>query len=269
MIFLFVYSLTIFVFCKDVFPPLLCHSVWRCNVKTEPILLRENALFCLFGFHIRSFLQATALSNLHFLNEIFPYWILTRCISCRDQPCGFSCINGEQCLCSAGRMLLQGAKPPLGQVPKGPWCESQPQDSRDCAAQSLEPPAWYGGSCRMGRQTAEQEGIKGSAVPQGKALREQGQGRALCWHLPALPAWGHSTAFERGQHQAPHFIKPCAKSETSDAVFPPLHSFLGCFTSHNLRASPYPGWNTNLMNVQSDCYDANKFHTSPGIKHRP
>lgn len=58
-------------------------------------------------------LQADALSNLHFFNQIFRYWRPTRSISCRAQPCGFSCICGEQCLCSAGRMLLQRANPTL------------------------------------------------------------------------------------------------------------------------------------------------------------
>lgn len=118
-------------------------------------------------------LQATALSNLHFLNQIFPYWILTRSISCRDQPCGFSCIHGEQCLCAGV-----------------PGVSLSPKRGGTCATQGLELPAWHSVSWRVGRQAVapgEQEGIRGSAVSHGKAQREQGQQQSSAL-APSSPA---------------------------------------------------------------------------------
>lgn len=68
---LFVYSLVIFVFCTYVFSPVLCHSVCRGNVKTEPILWEGIALFSLLRFHAKSSPPAaTALSILDFFTEL-------------------------------------------------------------------------------------------------------------------------------------------------------------------------------------------------------
>lgn len=135
--------------------------------------------------------------------------------------------------------------------------------------QGSEPPAWHGAPRRVGREAVapgEQEGTGGFAVPRGKALR--GAGTAAELRTCTFQHCQHGvTALQlRGQHEAPHFIKPCAMSETGDAIFPLLHSFLWCFSSHNLLACPYPSWNTNLTNVQSDCCDANKSITSSGVK---
>lgn len=121
MAFLFVYSLVIFVFCKDMFSPVLCHFACRGNAKTEPVLWRGIALFSLLWFHTRSSPPAgycTLKLCIFLLN--FPLFggtfMPTRSISSRDQPCGLACIFGEPCLCStgAGWMLPQGAKPPFG-----------------------------------------------------------------------------------------------------------------------------------------------------------
>lgn len=62
-------------------------------------------------------------------------------------------------------------------------CVTQPRERRDCAAQGLEPPAWHGAPCTVGRQAVapgEQEGIRGWAEPQGEALWGAGTAAELC-----------------------------------------------------------------------------------------
>lgn len=222
--------------------------MWRQN----PICWEKIICFASLDFISGVPLQATALSNLHFLNQIFPYWILTRSISCRDQPCGFSCIHGEQCLCAWVPGVSLSPKRG-GTVQPRAWSR---------LPGTVCPAGWGGRLWPLESRKASEALL----CPMERHRGSKDSRRTLHWHLPALPAWGHSTPAERGQH---YFIKPCAKSETSDTIFPPLHSFLWCFTSHYLIACPYPAWNTNLMNVQSDCYDAKKSCTSPGVKHHP
>lgn len=174
-------------------------------------------------------------------------------------------------MCSAGWMLRRELSLPSGPVPTGASSPYQRRERRDCAtnpglgAACLARCAPQGGQRGCGPWRAGRH--RGLCCAPGKgAVGSRDSGRTLHWHLPALPARGHSAPAERGQHEAPHFIKPCAMSETGDAIFPLLHSFLWCFSSHNLLACPYPAWNTNLTNVQSDCCDANKFITSSGVK---
>lgn len=212
-VFSFLYSLTVFVFCKGF--PHCCIILFG-----EPVLLRENALFWLLQFHTGVPLQATALSNLHFLNQIFPCWIPSSRISSRDHPLGSSASIGAVfgavlagCSCMELNLLQV-------QVPA-------PREEGLCSR--------LGPSCLarcVGTQLRPLESRKATGAwlcPWDRRCGEQRQPQSS-----ALPAWGHSIPAERGQHEAPPSIQPCAKSETRDAIFPPLHSFLWFFTRHLL-----------------------------------
>lgn len=114
--FLFVYSLVISVFCKGMFSPVLCHSACRANATTEPILWRGIALCYLLQSHARSSpLAAYCIPKLCIFLLIFPLFdgtlTPTGSISSRAHPCGLSCLQEGQRLCStrAGWMLPQGA----------------------------------------------------------------------------------------------------------------------------------------------------------------
>lgn len=241
--FLFVYSLATFVFCKGVFAPLLCHFVCRGNTKIEPISWRGIAVFSLLRFHSRSssFAGYCTLGSAFFC-LIFPCLMLTRNISSRAQPRGFS-------LHSQAAVFVQHRS----WVDATVGCWASPWDWYLTVL--LPAPSKEGlwnltlGSLILAEHVWEARPGTGHLhlCHWERCCRERRQQQyssalASGWDPLALPAQGDRITLLREDSMGNPIPSNLMSlmSEIDGAIFPPLHSFLWLcpgfdFTSHNLK----------------------------------
>lgn len=213
------HGIFIFVFLNCIcilqrFSPLLHHSVWRTRfVKRKCFVLTVTIPY-------RSSLAGYCPLKPSFFKPNFPLLDTKQQNFLQGSSPGFLCIHRSSvwavlagCCCMELNLLQV-------QVPA-------PREEGLCSR--------LGPSCLarcVGTQLRPLESRKASGAwlcPWDRRCGEQRQPQSS-----ALPAWGHSIPAERGQHEAPPSIQPCAKSEARDAIFPPLHSFLWFFTRHLL-----------------------------------